>query len=183
MPKIQTPRPTLILGLLLAILLCMLLPYCGRPDPLLVGNPTVENVAKSLKEDEKAKTVIGRSGIVSVSRDKNGSVKGKARYLPPEGSVSVTVKNTGEVVVNVKSKGFTFRPGVGAATFGGDLAPVVDVKFAYSGRLGLSTGTGLTKQTVARPYVALTYQIHNNTALFLGCSVKKDIVAGLRLSF
>lgn len=185
MPKltIQTPKPVYVLGLLLVVLLCLLLPYCGKPDPILPGVPTVEDVIKDMKPDDKVKVVVGPTAVVEVRRDKNGKPEGKSRYIPPEGEVDVTVKENGEVIVRAKIKGFTLRPGVGVGSFNGRLAPVLDVKFAYWGRVGGVVGTGLSSTTILRPYGAVTYQVWNNTALFLGYSVASDVVAGVRLSF
>lgn len=179
----QTLRLQYILGLLFALLLGVMLPYCHRPDPALPGVPTVDDVIKELKPDDRVMVVVGPTAVVEVRRGKDGKPSGKSRYVPPEGKTDVTIKESGEVVVHVKTKGLTFRPGIGAAAFNGRLAPVLDLKLAYWGRFGGIVGTGLSGPTILRPYGAVSYQVYNNTALFLGCSVASDVVAGIRLAF
>jgi len=167
------------LGLLVLGVL-VLLPYCGHK--IFDGQATIQAVKDSLKPDEDEKTVIKDNKAVTVTR-KGTRVEGKLRYVPPEGTVTITKKKSGEVKVSVKNKGLSFSPGFGGASFGGRVAPVVDFKFAYFGRLGLTAGTGLSRREFANPYGAVSFHILRNTSVFLGYSIKKDVVLGLRVSF
>ena len=160
-----------------------LLTRCDRPDALLRGIPEPHKVAESLKADEKAKIIVGRTGLVKAEKGKDGKVTAGDKFVPQEGHSEITIKDSGEVVVRVKNKGFCFRPGVGISTSGDAVGVVADVKFAYWNRVGATMGTGLRRDTVGKPYVAVSYQIYNNTALFAGLNIKDEAVVGIRLSF
>lgn len=177
----KLPKLEYLFILAVAVLFVILLPRCNKPGP---GGLTVDDLAKTLAPDDKAKTVITGDTVVSVSRRPGTKeVEGKERYLPIEGKTEITVKENGEVTVNVRNKGFCFRPAIGYASFGGNFSPVFDVGLAYWNRYGAVVGTGIERGTFARPYAGVKYQIIRNTGVFVGYSIAKDIVAGVRLTF
>lgn len=179
--KFIRPDYGLFALLVVSVVFSFLLPRCNRPGPIGL---TVNDLAKTLKPDDRAKTVVAGDRVVSVSRmPGTPEVSGRVRYLPPEGRTEITVKENGEVLVNVRNKGFCFRPGIGVASFGGNFSPVLDVGLAYWNRYGAVVGTGLERSTFQRPYAGVKFQVIRNTGVFVGYSIAKDIVAGVRLTF
>jgi hypothetical protein len=152
---------------------------CGRVTTHIPGTPTVISVTKELRPEDKSKVVVGNGSVVVVDH-----THGTVVLVPPDGRVETTIKKDGTVVTRVKNKGLTAHPGIGVAVFGGHGAsPVLDCRVAYWNRAGLTVGLGLKRETVSRPYLAATYQVYSNTHLFLGCSIAKDVVVGVRISF
>lgn len=142
----------------------------------------VKNIA--LAPNETAKVVIETGAVGEARRAVSGVVRVKRSYVPPEGRTEVVVKTGGEVEVRSKVKGFCFRPGMGIALVDGDkTVGILDIKFAYFGRLGLVAGFGLKKGYISPPYIGSSWTIYSNSALFVGVNLKHQYVLGLRLTF
>ena len=68
---------------------------------------------------------------------KNGEVRTRTRFLPPEGNTTITVGKDSKVTTKIKTKGLTLRPGIGIAYQGQKLRLLSSNKVFYWGRLGL----------------------------------------------
>ena len=68
---------------------------------------------------------------------KNGEVRTRTRFVPPEGSTTVSVDKDNKVTTKVKNKGLTLRPGLGIAYQGQKLRLLSSNKVFYWGRMGL----------------------------------------------
>lgn len=177
MPKLQTvSRAGLwaIIGVLLGVLVAVkLAPSPVDPAPVKV----VTKLRKQLKPNENAIVQVKRTRVIEVTRERDAQF-----YVPPEGRVDVRVKKDGGHEVIIKDKGFTVAPGVGFAVIDAPML-TIDAKLAYWSRWGLVAGVPLSADHWYHPYAAISYQVYNNTSVFLGPTLGGYIIAGARISF
>lgn len=177
------PEEEVQLRKLIVLISLGLLMFLGYRIGEKVGDLLIPaQVSEKLEEGEKEKITIQKNRIKKLKRFGAVSIRAD-RYVPEEGTTTVTVKDDGEVVVKSKVIGLTIRPGVGSMFLEGSPVPVLDLKWCYAGRFGSTVGIGLTKKSLGNPYMAVSCQVYNNTAVFLGYSVKGNTVMGVRLSF
>lgn len=122
--------------------------------------------------------VIDKNGVID--QDKKGARK---HYVPDEGKTEIVQDDKGKLHITVKTKGFCFRPGFGGGFIAGNANLVADVKFVYWGRLGAVAGIPISHHNWTKPYIGCSYTLIRNTSGFVGLNTKKEIVAGLRVSF
>jgi len=122
-------------------------------DKNLSSAGSIESLKKELKfnSDTVAALKIENGRLIILTKDKNGNVVPQHPYVPPEGGVRVRVDGpvvsgttTGQprVVIDIKNKGFTFKPGIGMV-YSSKIYPEFDIKFAYWNRYSVKVGTTL----------------------------------------
>lgn len=94
-----------------------------------------ESAIASLGKKYKKVVYISNNNVKIVYKDKEKIVE-KIVYLPPEGNVIIKdpIKPEDEVVVSIKNKGFTLRPGFGLSYNFNKLYPELDLKLLYYSR-------------------------------------------------
>ena len=157
------------LGVMLAV---VGLSFCRKPP----------EIAPTLEPDQKVKVVTTKRHVTVLTRSGEKVIM-KQKYVPPEGKSEVIVTKTGEVKVHVQTKGLSATPGAGVGVFDSYALPVLDCKWAYLGRFGATAGVGIGRSPFVHPYGAVSYDVYNNSSVFVGYSSRKEIVLGLRISF
>ena len=92
------------------IILISVIGYLGFMNYLnnkKIDKLTIEN--SQLAEDLKMKTVVYKDKVIYQVRE-NEKIKTVIKYLPPEGSATITTNTEGQSALTVKNKGFTFKP-------------------------------------------------------------------------
>lgn len=97
---------------------------------------------EGLPPNTKQVVTLYRDRVVTKWRDGPTRIEYRDRYLPPEGHVEVVTKvdqpdKPPEVVI--KDRGFTRRLG-GGVVYAGEPLPLIDLKWAYWRRYGLTVG-------------------------------------------
>ncbi len=162
----------LFVGLLAAVR------YCGHDKP-----DQFQPVITPLKADESLRVNVKRDQIKIIRRnmpDINTSTR----------NVEISVKEDGRVVVKERKWGFTFEPGIGFVIC--DRAGfAMNVQVLYVRQWGLDLGCAyLPGRPVAeafKPYGAISYALPfrytRNTSLFMGVTVQKDPIVGIKVRF
>jgi hypothetical protein len=182
------PRLTLELGLLVALLFVGWR-YNKKEAELADAKAQAGELAEGLKT--QIRLVNGRLEILRRQKDK---VKVEIVYVPQEGSVIVKdpEKPGEDVVVIIKDKGFTAKPGFGIEYAGYGLSPRLDLKLAYYKRYSLLVGGGKDGLDVSasRHLDDILFWRPANVELFLGYIFlpigndgRRLPVAGLRSNF
>lgn len=134
---IRRPKDAAII--LLAILLVFLFWRLQRME-----NRAAELAAKieGLPPNTRQVVTIYRDRVITKWREGSSKIIYQDRYLPPEGHVEVVTKvdqleKPPEVVI--KDRGFTNHLG-GGIVYAGELLPLIDLKWAYWKRYGLTMG-------------------------------------------
>lgn len=107
-------------------------------------NKSQEMTAKieGLPQNTKQVITVYRDRVITKWRDGAGKIIYKDRYLPPEGHVEITSKENEPnklVEVKIKDWGFTAKLG-GGVIYSGKLYPMIDLKWFYWRRYGLTLG-------------------------------------------
>jgi hypothetical protein len=152
----------------------MLLPYCNNP---VIDDEVIKEI-KNLPENVQEKVIIKKDHIIDITHK-----EGKKEYVPKEGKTEVIIKKDGSVVVKTKKRGLCFSPGIGGGIIGSGPRFTIDTKFVYFGRFGLVAGVPIHRTDWARPYMAMSYTVYNNTSLTFGSTIRKDLMVGIRVSF
>lgn len=107
-----------------------------------------EDVTTTLEDNTLKVCEIADNLLTTKYRDKDGNVKVKRQYIPPEGKVTIKVdKGSTDVKVSVRDYGFCFTPGFSLSWYrqlakskmGTELVPAIlfSPKIAYYRRYGL----------------------------------------------
>lgn len=85
-----------------------------------------------------------------------------------------------EVKVWAQTSGFIFEPGFAAGFDDGPKAGI-DTQIYFRRRLALSVGILTDNKWRMRAYAAGSYNVYQNTSVFVGIDNKKEIVLGIRV--
>ena len=182
------PRLALELALI-AALLFVGWRYNRKEAELADAQSKAGKLADGLKT--QISLINGRLEILRRQKDK---VEVKIVYVPQEGGVVIQdpVKPGDDVVVIIKDKGFTVKPGFGIEYAGYGLSPRLDLKLAYYKRYSLLVGGGKDGLDVSasRHLDDILFWHPQNAELFLGYIFlpigndgRRLPVAGLRSNF
>lgn len=99
---------------LLALLVIAILQIraCGRPSPVVVRN-TPATLSPELPDNAQLEVNVTHSRVIDVKSRVGNVVNERSEYVPQDGKAQVTLLNSGQTVINVKNKGFSFVPGMG----------------------------------------------------------------------
>lgn len=124
-----------------------------------------------LPKDIKQEIVVKKDKVYIKEKVKNKStgteeVKADIKYIPPEGELKISVKETGDVEYKLSNKGFTFTPGI--IVIPSDHTDVgVAVRLAYWNRLGAGVGTAISIEDSPKASILgiLDYRFYGNFAI------------------
>ncbi len=127
-----------------------------------------------LQENEKMRFTVNpkKNSVIIVTEE--GQI---TKYVPPSGSVTVTLQKDGSHKSSVRNKGLCFTPGFGVG-FADKIRFLADVEFAYWNRLTLHTGIGFNKNPLAVGYAGVGYnldQIGMSNSSFVGSYTTKKV--------
>lgn len=169
-------------GILLALVV-------GFQEGCRIHEPTLPKKI-TLGANENASIVIGRNTGISATVVRNGGTFQGLPSLPSAryshkttiavGLDAITGKQT--IKIETKTKGLSAAPGI--ALFITDRLRVgPDVQIIYDGPWALGAGIVSDSHWSVRAFVALHYQVYDNTWLCAGVDSDKNIGLGVRLGF
>ena len=147
-------------------------------------NRDKEATSPTLKVNEKEKVIINnQTHTVTVVTPTGTKVTEGSRHTV------VTITKDNEIQVYSPQSGFIFEPGI--TQFHSDYFRVgVDVQWYYFRRWGLLTGGGIDVNHTSRTFdfyqavgYTLPFETFSNTTLFVGYSMNRQVVPGVRLKF
>lgn len=150
-------------------------------------------ISTELKEGEHAKVIINSNTktITTVSKRNGSSNSKETKVIKKEGLryASITVDDTGNVTVTAPTHGFVAEPGF--TLFVSDKPRMgIDCQLYYWKRWGVGFGTGInigdeprTIDAFGAVYYNFPFEIISNTSIFVGYSIRKQPVVGLRIKF
>jgi hypothetical protein len=152
--------------------------YYFRPEHVEPNTPAI-----SLKSDETAKVIVDNGRLVIVDKDKHTVIDNPRR-------TDVVIKKDGSVVIKNRKFGFICEPGVGLAIMPQPGA-TLDIQWCYFKSLGVVSGLGYEFGRPAKlglkAYIGVSYDLPlkftRNTAIYVGVTHRKDVIAGLRVRF
>lgn len=142
---------------------------------------TPSNVA-ALKSTEQEKFMVTQNHVTTIKRGLKGNTVVSTEYVPNR--AVITLNKDGSVSVKNQEWGLTCQPQLGFGYASGfRIAP--NLKLAYLYRLGLNTGISFRPYGSVDPrlFVALSYAVVSNTAVFVGLDHKQAPMAGINVKF
>lgn len=118
---------------------------------LVLGYLLLANFVKSKKLDQlaaqsggladglSASVVLTPGKLISTTRTDDGKITAQVKYVPPEGRAEITQDLAGNLSVNVKRAGFTFRPAV-VGMLAKEPKIGLGARLLYFGRYGAGAG-------------------------------------------
>jgi len=158
------------------IILLSVIGYLGFMNYLnnkKIDKLTIEN--SKLADDLKMKTVIYKDKVVFQVREKE-KIKTVIKYLPPEGSATITTNTDGQSSLSIKNKGFTFKPSASFISTS-ELLGGLSCRFLFWNRYGL--GAGISSEF--KPYLYIDRRISDFIPFFQNTSVGVSYDGGVGL--
>ncbi len=122
-----------------------------------------------LAEGVKRQFIIERNKIIYKYRTACGAAETKTYFLPAEGRVEIKETPQDKAEINVKNKGFTFKP-FAAAAYGGGASFALGARLFYYNRYGL----GAAVNNEGLPLISADRRVddilplENTSLIFLG---------------
>jgi hypothetical protein len=111
-------------------------------------------------------------------------------YQPQPDSTVISTDSNGNVTVSVKAFGIGFDPGIGAA-YSDKLRLSLDSRLLFYKRLGLNVGLAFSTSRdteladIVKPFAAVSYALPfsklSNTSVYLGATLDRGIIGGVRV--
>ncbi|GHT28854.1 hypothetical protein AGMMS49995_10370 [Endomicrobiia bacterium] len=147
-----------------------------------------DDAVGTLSDKQQSKVTIKHNILTQTVKNKlTGKVTSKKKYVPPEAKVTVVTDkdaNT-DIIFNDNQtipRGLCFTPDVSLLKDYNKGYLAVGAKFYYWSRFSASAGVGVYdfKKACLKPYVAVDYNIYNNTKVGVYYNFK-DV--GMKISF
>lgn len=124
-----------------------------------------------LPKDIKQEIIVKKDKVYIKEKVKNKStgteeVKADIKYIPPEGELKISVKETGDIEYKLSNKGFTFTPGI--IVIPSKHTDVgVAVRLVYWNRFGAGTGASISIEDSPKASVLgiVDYRFYSNFAV------------------
>lgn len=101
-----------------------------------------EFLSENLKLDDSLNRIINvTNNLLFEKYRKNGQIKTKKTFIPPEGKTVFKVDKDNNVTIKVYNKGFTIRPGISISYQKNETVVGFSSKLFYWGRMGLIVDT------------------------------------------
>ena len=110
--------------------------------------------------------------------------KGQQTFYLPDNKSTVTVDDKGKATVQERVLGFQHEPGIGYSySDKGRLVLMLDLLYWHNINLGVGLGMAIDGNTDVRASVHGSYNVYNNTFLFIGVDHTQKVMGGLYLRF